>query len=125
MHITNAFSLNMLAETPANIEVLDLSLDQVKSLIVGFVNLASNCEVPIADYGTVPFLKAVSAVGHADTASIFSGMLGVEVKPNRLSLSLKKGEQLIVGQYVGPRLPEGTTKLPEGSKIEWKLVSVR
>jgi hypothetical protein len=66
-----------------------------------------------------------SAVGHADTAALFSKLLGMEVPVNRTTLRLERGDGLIVGQYVGPRLPEGATELPEGARIDWLLVSAR
>jgi len=63
--------------------------------------------------------EVVSCVGHADAAAILGGLLGVDLLVNRVSVKLEKGDRLIVGQYVGPRLPEGTTELPEGAAIEW------
>lgn len=67
-------------------------------------------------------LKIVSAVGHADTARIFSEILGREITPNRVSVTLGYGVDALIGQYVGPRLPEGATELPEGARIEWWAV---
>jgi hypothetical protein len=29
-----------------------------------------------------------------------------------------------VGQYTGPRLPEGSKTLPEGASVEWLFVTV-
>jgi hypothetical protein len=58
-----------------------------------------------------------SIVGHADMASVLTTMLGKEVKFNRVSTSLKMGDELIWAQYNGPRLPEGATSLPEGAEI--------
>lgn len=66
--------------------------------------------------------EIVSAVGHSDTARIFSGILGREVEPNRVSVRLEYGDIALIGQYVGPRLPEGATELPEGARIEWWAV---
>lgn len=103
MHLSNAFSLNMLGEYPATIEVEECGLDTAKVL-------AKN---------------SVSAVGHADTAAVFSDVLGQTVPANRTTVLLQKGEQLLVGQYVGPRLPEGSTTLPEGATIKWLLITVK
>lgn len=64
----------------------------------------------------------VSAVGHPDTAALFSNLLGVEVPPNRISLLMGRWDVILVGQYNGPRLPEGCTTLPEGATIRWWLV---
>lgn len=67
----------------------------------------------------------VSAVGHADTAAVFSSVLGVEVPCNRATVALKEGDVALVGQYSGPRLPEGANCLPEGATIKWFIVGVK
>ncbi|OGB93281.1 MAG: hypothetical protein A2Z31_01215 [candidate division NC10 bacterium RBG_16_65_8] len=67
---------------------------------------------------------AVSCVGHADTASVFGGIFGREVEVSRTSVSLRQGDRLFVGQYTGPRLPEGATTLPEGATVTWWRVTV-
>lgn len=65
-----------------------------------------------------------SFVGHADTAKIFSGILGIDVPQNRgtFTWDLNEDIEIIVGQYNGPRLPEGATQLPEGAEIVWWLI---
>lgn len=55
----------------------------------------------------------VSVVGHTDTAKV----LGVAF--NRVSLTLEKGDELLVAQLVGGRLPEGATELPEGFSFKY------
>lgn len=100
--VTNAFSLNMLAEMPASIKVEEVGRDAAAALAA----------------------QAVSAVGHADTAAVFSSVLGVPVPANRATVSLAKGDRVLVGQYRGPRLPEGATQLPEGATIQWIVVTV-
>ena len=102
LYLLNAFSLNMLAGN-ADIHVRVVSLKTAR-------NLAST---------------AVSAVGHADTAAVFADVLGVPVDCNRVSVTLEDGDVAIVGQYSGPRLPEGATSLPEGATIKWLVVAVR
>ena len=67
---------------------------------------------------------AESAVGHPDTAAIFSRLLGREVEHARRHVVLAPGDAVIVGQYAGPRLPEGATSLPEGGRFSWFLVTV-
>lgn len=95
-YISNAFSLQMLAETPARILVLDATEEQVKEA------------------------KALwySSVGHADTAAILG------VKCNRESITLNRGDQLLVAQLQGGRLPEGCTTLPEGYSFKYLLVVI-
>jgi len=103
MKLLNAFSLNMV-ELPCSIIASEVSLDEARTLA------ATDFE---------------SAVGHADTAAIFADQLGVPVPANRTTIALEKGERVLVGQYRGPRLPEGVTTLPEGSSIVWTLVEIR
>ena len=102
MKILNAFSLNMIT-APAALAVVAIDLEQAKRLAIG----------------------AESAVGHQDTASVFATELGCPVPFNRANVQLARGEQAMVGQYSGPRLPEGTTKLPEGATIKWLLVTIQ
>jgi hypothetical protein len=103
MYITNAFSLNMLTEFPCSIHTKEISRDEA---------------IRFAELGT-------SAIGHADTAAVFSDVLETVLPANRITLSIAKDESLLVGQYVGPRLPEGATELPEGAAIKWLLVKVQ
>lgn len=101
-YLLNAFSLNMLSADA------DLLVRQVT------VEAAQNVA-----------RVATSAVGHADTANVFADVLGIDVPCNRVSVTLNKGDLALVGQYSGPRLPEGATTLPEGATIKWVLVEVR
>ena len=101
MYLLNAFSLNMIVGN-ADIEIREITRAMAASL-------AADC---------------VSAVGHADTAAVFSSVLGVTVPCNRATVALKEGDVALVGQYSGPRLPEGATSLPEGATIRWLVVGV-
>ncbi len=98
--IANAFSLNMIA-APCTVEVQEISLETVKAFAL------------------------TSAVGHADTAAILSGLIGQTIPFNRVNVSLGKNQSMIVAQYNGPRLPEGTTTLPEGASFKFLLVTVQ
>ena len=73
--------------------------------------------------GDVP-RDVCSIVGHADVAAVLSDLLGIDVPVNRVTVSLQPGDVLFVGQYCGPRLPEGATKLPQGAKISWYRVDL-
>ena len=59
-----------------------------------------------------------SAIGHADTAHV----LGVE--PNRINVTLERGDSIVVAQLQGGRLPEGSTTLPEGFSFKFLKVEV-
>lgn len=108
-YITNSFSLNMIQE---NVEYGEI----VFATVVDPVEFIRETETR---HG-----KAVSAVGHADTAALFSCVLETEVPAARTSVALTPADVLLVGQYKGPRLPEGATELPEGSKIVWYHVAL-
>ena len=103
MYLLNAFSLNMLVGNA------DISVREVSRKVAA--SLAADC-------------NCVSAVGHADTAAVFAHVLGVPVACNRATVTLKDGDVALVGQYSGPRLPEGATTLPEGATIKWVVVGV-
>ena len=56
-----------------------------------------------------------SIVGHADTARLLDQDLGgiVKIQPNRESITIDpQNDCLLIGQYIGPRLAEGTSTLP-------------
>ena len=99
--LTNAFSLQMVAN-------LDTS-----AVIVEKVNPS---DVPV---------DAVSAIGHADCANICSTILNRKVEVNRSSQRLTYGDVVYVAQFVGGRLPEGATSLPEGVELQFFRVSIK
>ena len=68
--------------------------------------------------------KFTSAIGHADMANILTNILGVNITPNRITLNINPGDTLIIAQYIGPRLPEGTTTLPENATIKFYHVTI-
>ncbi len=89
IYVANAFSLSMLNPLPPTgrtLTVRPVSLEEVKNLLRE------------GEY--------VSAVGHPATAEVMSALLGVEVPPNRVSITLQVGDTLVVFQ-LGVRLEEG------------------
>lgn len=103
MLILNAFSLNMISTFPVEIEVKEISAAEAAEMATA----------------------AESAVGHADTAAVFSAVLGTNIPANRATVAMGAGDTVLVGQYRGPRLEEGATLLPEGATITWLLVTVK
>lgn len=101
-YLGNAFSLNMLASLPASVQVTEVSPGQA----------AARAK------------DSLSVVDHADTAAVFASVLGCAVPANRATVSLRAGDELLVGQYKGPRLEEGATQLPSGATIQWLLVTI-
>lgn len=101
--LSNAFSLNMLASlTSVHVTINELDVPQAARLA----------------------RIAMSVVSHADTAAVFEGVLGVPIACNKATVSLVRFDTVVVGQYSGPRLPEGATTLPKGAVIEWVLVEI-
>lgn len=99
--ITNAFSINMLT---GNQQISFKKVD--KNFVAGMISNGG----------------FTSAVGHQDTAVIFSNVLGQKIKANRITITLDGDFTLVVGQYSGPRLQEGATVLPDDAKIDWWVV---
>ena len=106
MKISNAFSLNMLSipdgqTVTLTVSATDLDTAQVQAM-----------------------MGLESCIGHADTAALVSEVLRVEIPMVRATVTLKPGDDLLVAQYSGPRLPEGTKTLPEGATIKFMTVTV-
>ncbi len=102
-YISNAFSINM------------LSTGEQQTL--RFLPLTLPTATAIATNGVQ------SIIGHADTATVISNQLGIDLPENRVSITLDfSQDQLLVAQYIGPRLPIGATQLPDGATLNWWLV---
>jgi len=112
MILLNAFSANMLAEFPVSVTFTEITAAQARTMLL--------CAAEA--YGEADFI--MSAVGHADTAAVFSNILGVPVPCHRATVVLGSRHEAVIGQYSGPRLPEGATTLPEGATVKWLLVEV-
>lgn len=108
VYLLNAFSLNMVSGCPATIRVTEL---------VGKSDLFDDVEDVLGS-------NWMSCVGHPSTAQLFSQVLGFHVECRRETISLQHGDIAVVGQYIGPRLPEGASELPEGAQIDWFKVTV-
>ncbi len=119
IYLSNAFSLSMLTN-------IDLSRNKIE--ISRFFDERAKGEIYSAEQKVIAYIgyeKFESVVGHEDTAALFSSELGTDIQANRISISLKEGDRLIVGQYMGPRLPEGCSELPKGATISWYLITIQ
>jgi hypothetical protein len=112
--IANSFSLNML---PASL-VTGLSPFQLT------VEPTQVCEVKHLLDRSLFHSGFTSAVGHADTAAVYSDLLGMAIPENRVSIVLEESDTLIVGQLTGARLPEGCKELPVGAEINWVVITL-
>lgn len=116
MKLLNAFSIQMCPQLDGNefnIKFSPISESLVRSMIGNG---------PTDQY--VNKVKFESFIGHADTANVLSKVLGVPVAFNRKNVSLEHGETALIAQYMGGRLPEGATELPEGTSFKWFLVTI-
>jgi hypothetical protein len=105
IYVLNAFSLQMLDLRNNHIVVIKpISKTDVQKVLL-----------------KNPF---ISAVGHKDTAEIFTSQLHVLISENRTNIMLNPGDIAFVGQLTGGRLPEGATTLPEGFNIQWLLIHI-
>jgi len=105
LYVSNAFSLGMLSGSCV-LRVVELTNDQAVSMLKnGFQ----------------------SAVGHQATADFIKGLTGIDVSINRVSLSLQKGDKLLVLQLQS-RLPEGKILTQDEMKqipYKWYLVEAQ
>jgi hypothetical protein len=102
LFISNAFSLSMIAP-PTSLKVSEVDLQQVKNLLVEAFQ---------------------TAVGHQSTAEVISRLTGTNIPVNRISLSLIKGDRLIVFQLL-QRLEEGKVlSEQELSQLPYKFLLV-
>jgi hypothetical protein len=109
IYVLNAKSINM--NNGAPIMTVDVPITQEEAKLI-----AASGEIK-------------SLVGHPDTARVLSNLLKKEIPANRWNFTwdqVKPEDQVIVGQYSGPRLQEGATQLPEGSTLTfWKVKAFR
>lgn len=113
IYIANSFSLSMLPSAAGDGSEIVVRVRRITDPSAWLVA----CEVDAQE-------QAVSAVGHADTARLFSVLLKRYVPTNRIAISLTPEDGVLVGQISGGRLPEGCTTLPDGVSVTWLLVSL-
>lgn len=102
MKLLNAISLNMFSLSPEH-DVRIMTIQMI-DVVLARTLLSAGIE---------------SFVGHEDTAKLLGGLLGLEVPCRRETCIIAPGERCVVGQYRGPRLPDGVRSLPEGAIIDW------
>lgn len=121
MKLLNAFSLQMLEEFPISVSFKEIpacgELGMGACLSSPSMDSCSECTAK-SRFWKIDFQFLKSCIGHADTAAV----LGVSM--NRVNVKLKKGEQFVVAQLQGGRLPEGSTTLPEGFSFKFFLGTI-
>jgi hypothetical protein len=104
IYIANAFSLQMAFGFNFVVESIELSSLGAR------VRLKGN--------------EFTSAIGHEDTARVVSQQLGMEIPAKRTNIKLSQNDTLVVAQFIGERLPEGATTLPEGIKLQFAEITI-
>lgn len=105
MKLFNAFSIQIISSLEeASVSFKKISVGQAKNLLADGVD---------------------SFIGHADTATVVGGLLGMEISCQRRFGTLTVGETAVVAQIVGGRLREGCTTLPDGFSIQFFQVTVQ
>lgn len=104
MILTNAFSINMFPDLVGRVvRFTPMSTEMASDLVQEAASLND----------------LFGAIGHQDTATIVNGLLGIEIVHSRATVKFSPRDTLVVAQYTGPRLPEGTTTLPEGAAVNF------
>jgi hypothetical protein len=88
VYVSNAFSLQMVTGDDVTIRIRKGSIEEVKQLLQK--------------------RQFISAVGHESTAKLMSILLGIPINVNRITITLKPGDILIVFQLRTGRLPTAT-----------------
>ena len=91
LYIANAFSLNMLTEKQHHLEVLEVTINEVKYVINEAI-----------DKG----IEVIGAIGHLSTAQVLSQLLNINLPMDRKAIKLRRGDTAIIFQLM-ERLPEG------------------
>ena len=104
LYIGSDFSLTMLKRGENKLAVKEIPLTLVRTLL-----------------NSGPW---ESAFEHPHLAWLYSKELCLDIGMERAKIALNTHDILIVGQYHGPRLPEGAVEFPEGTTIRWMMVSV-
>ena len=116
MKLLNSISLNMYDGDKIFPVTKKLSLSEAQNFLA--VCIDSNPDSHPGRDARVES-KVESCIGHADTARVLTTVLGVDVPMNRCTVNFVCGDECIIAQYKGERLPEGATSLPEGAVIDF------
>lgn len=100
-YIVNAFSLNMVA------------------------SLAGNFSIHFEPIAPADIPRDVqSGLGHDDIVYFVNQATGLNLEKNRCNNEFTHGDVFYIAQYIGPRLAEGSTTLPEDATIKYFKVTV-
>jgi len=103
VYLSNAFSLSMLTAPEVLVKIKELTVDDVKKLLQN-------------DF--------ISVIGHESTAQLLSQLLSLNIPVNRVSITLRPSDKLVVFQLT-TRLSEGRVlTLDELKQLKYKFYLV-
>lgn len=109
VYLTNAFSLNMLAKLNALVAVQEIGIGEARKMISEAHKNG----------------KLTNAIGHPNTDLLARKVLELDIPAGeRKTVRVHNDEYVVVCQYIGPRLEEGATELPENATLKWIRVYV-
>lgn len=120
LYIANSFSLNMLSSWRR-----DAAQAWTTDIVVAGM---SNTDAKFLVARETELGNVASAVGHQETADLFSLFLETPIPMNRVSVTLTEEDGILVGQ-LNVRLPEGSISLDRwrkaGGHLDWLFVRMR
>lgn len=117
--LSSTFTLNMLEDLNCKLESEICTWEEIKDIVNDLNNHGDGKTAIIDD------TQFINGFGHESTADLVRNLQGIDIITNRISLSVPKESLIYVIQYIGERLPEGATELPEGAELVPIRVYVR
>lgn len=115
----STFTLGLLENLSQPLHTEESSWDEIES-IANVFNICDEDEVEVSfiAWGEPIHFHAINSFGHKSTCDLIASRMDIYIRDNRISLCLDEGWTIFIPQYVGKRLEEGVTVLPNGAKLE-------
>lgn len=108
--LTSSFSIQMLEQMTGDFSIEESSWEEISEIVE---KLNSNDGIYYEDEGVI--IK--NAFGHENTCDIIKNQYDIDIKFNRVSLSVPNKSVIYVIQYVDGRTKEGQTKLDDNANF--------
>lgn len=117
--LASTFTLGLLEKLSQPLHTEESSWDEIQS-ITNVFNICDEDEIELSciAWGEPIYFHAINSFGHKSTCDLIANRMNIHIRDNRISLCLNDGWIIFIPQYVGKRLEEGATVLPDGSKLE-------
>lgn len=108
--LTSSFSIQMLEQMTGDFSIEESSWKEIANIVK---KLNSNNGIYYEDEN----ITIKNAFGHENTCNIIKKQQGIDIKFNRVSLSVPNKSVIYVVQYVDGRTKEGQTKLDDNANF--------